>query len=185
MKTLGISTRRTPASGKANVGAIRRAAGAAGMAVGLAALGACGGGGMPIAGASTSTAPAGLGAPASLSSGAGATSTVAEAPPHAPSAPAAPVAPTLIRVQGCVLDDLYLPRGDVKVRALDVQGRLLGHATSRADGGFQLDVTPVPVLTLAVDRDGGDRLRLRTAMRDARTALCLVEGDPADPPPRR
>ncbi len=80
----------------------------------------------------------------------------------------------LVRFEGCVVDETFLSSEDVPIRALDIDGRLLANARSDRRGLFALRVPVGIEMAVAVDRDGGDVLKVRGLDRDSTVPLCLV-----------
>jgi hypothetical protein len=80
------------------------------------------------------------------------------APHAAPTAAAAPapiVPAATVQIEGCVVDDWFLPRGQTPVRALGADGRLLGNAQSNERGIFRLNLPTGQSVSLAIDRPDG------------------------------
>lgn len=87
---------------------------------------------------------------------------------HAP-APA----PATVRLEGCVVDEFFVPRTGTTVRLLGADGRLLGHATSDKDGVFTLQVPAQQVISVTVDKSGGEALVIPTARTNLSVGACL------------
>lgn len=100
----------------------------------------------------------------------------AAAPPAARPAPLkAPL--TTVRLEGCVVDDFFQSRAGSNVRALASNGRLLGNAHSDARGAFTLVLPAGQPVTIAIDKPGGDALRLVTGPSSGSHAICLIDPD--------
>lgn len=98
----------------------------------------------------------------------------AAAPPAARPAPlTAPL--STVRLEGCVVDDFFQSRAGSNVRALASNGRLLGNAHSDARGAFTLVLPVGQPVTIAIDKPGGDALRLMTGPSSGSHAICLID----------
>ena len=78
-----------------------------------------------------------------------------------------------VRLEGCVVDEHYIPRTGTAVRLLGPDGRLLGHATSDKDGRFTLQVPARQVVSLNVDKEGGETLAVPTGQGTVSVEMCL------------
>ena len=99
--------------------------------------------------------------------------------PAAAAAPAARLAPlmaplTSVRLEGCVVDEFFQSRAGTDVRALASDGRLIGNAHSDARGTFTQVLPARQTVSIAVDKPGGDALRLVTARSSGSLAICLI-----------
>ena len=79
-----------------------------------------------------------------------------------------------VKVEGCVVDQYFIPHEGVSVRALGAQGQTLGYATSGRKGEFVLQLPTRESVTLTVDRSQGDRLPLPGQDRDTVVDTCLL-----------
>lgn len=70
-------------------------------------------------------------------------------------ASAATRAAASVQLEGCVVDEFFIPRTGTTVRLLGADGRLLGHASSNEDGVFTLQVPAQQVVSVNVDKAGG------------------------------
>ncbi len=84
---------------------------------------------------------------------------------------------TTARLEGCVVDDFFQSRAGSNVRALASNGRLLGNAHSNARGAFTLVLPAGQPVTIAIDKPGGDALRLVTGPSSGSHAICLIDPD--------
>ena len=84
-------------------------------------------------------------------------------------------APLNLRLEGCVVDEYFQLRGDTPVRALGADGRLLGNAHSDPRGAFSLRLPTGQNVSLAVDRPGGDVMKVATGHRSRALTTCLVD----------
>jgi hypothetical protein len=132
---------------------------AAALALALLLAG-CGGGGDEPAPAQDRPAPAAQ--PAEAVAGA--------APALQMQAPAPSV-----RLDGCVVDEYFQPRSATPVRALAVDGRLLGNALSDERGQFKLHAPAGQDVSLAVDQRHGDVMKVATGHRSRALVTCLVD----------
>jgi len=83
-----------------------------------------------------------------------------------------------VQLEGCVVDEFYIPRTGSGVRALSADGRLIGHATSDKDGLFRLQVPARQRVSVALERPGGEALVVRTGDVNLAANGCLR--DPRD-----
>lgn len=100
--------------------------------------------------------------------------------PAAAAAPAARLAPltaplTSVRLEGCVVDEFFQSRVGTDVRALASDGRLIGNAHSDARGAFTLVLPARQTVSIAVDKPGGDAMRLVTARSSGGLDICLID----------
>lgn len=82
-------------------------------------------------------------------------------------------APATVKLEGCLVDEFYIPRTGTAVRLLGADGRLLGHATSDKDGVFTLQVPAQQVISVTVDKSGGEALVIPTGRTDLSVGACL------------
>jgi len=85
---------------------------------------------------------------------------------------------TSVQLEGCVVDEFFIPRTGSSVRALSADGRLIGHATSDKDGLFRLQVPARQSVSVALERPGGEALVVRTGSASLSASGCLR--DPRD-----
>lgn len=137
---------------------------AAALALALLLAG-CGGGGDEPAPAQDRPAPAA--GPAEAAAG-------ATPPPPAPALQMRAPAPS-VRLDGCVVDEYFQPRSATPVRALAVDGRLLGNALSDERGQFKLHAPAGQDVSLAVDQRHGDVMKVATGHRSRALVTCLVD----------
>ena len=78
-----------------------------------------------------------------------------------------------VLLEGCVVDEHYIPRTDTTVRATTGDGRLIGHATSDRHGLYMLLVPLQQTVSVTVDKTGGDVLVVRTGRSDLAVGTCL------------
>jgi hypothetical protein len=100
---------------------------------------------------------------------------VPAAPPAAATASPLPAVRQTLRLEGCVVDEYFIPRGDAPVRALGPDGRLLANAQSNAHGEFKLQVPAGQTISLAIDRPGGDVLKVATGQHSRALTTCLLD----------
>ncbi len=81
---------------------------------------------------------------------------------------------TSIRIEGCVVDQHYIPHEGVAVRALSPDGQTLAYATSGRRGEVIVSVPAGMPLALKVDRDDGEWMSLPARDRDSMLDSCLV-----------
>ena len=67
-----------------------------------------------------------------------------------------------VQLEGCVVDEFYIPRTGAPVRALSIDDRLLGSAVSGQDGAVKLRVPAHQAMTLAIDLRDGKRMPVST-----------------------
>lgn len=79
-----------------------------------------------------------------------------------------------VRIEGCVVDQFYVPNEGVPVRVLSADGRTLTHAMSGRMGEFVVDVPPGAATILMVDLVDGERLQAPALDRDRVIDSCLV-----------
>ena len=82
-------------------------------------------------------------------------------------------APATVQLEGCVVDEFFIPRTGTTVRLLGADGRLLGHATSDKDGVFTLQVPAQQVISVTVDKSGGEALVIPTGRTNLSVGACL------------
>ncbi len=108
------------------------------------------------------------------------------AQPVAAAIPAARPAPltaplTSVRLEGCVVDEFFQSRAGTDVRALASDGRLIGNAHSDARGTFTQVLPARQTVSIAVDKPGGDALRLVTARSSGSLDICLIDPETCVP----
>ena len=96
-------------------------------------------------------------------------------PPAANPPAANPPAALGVRIEGCVVDDYFIPRSDAPVRALGADGRLLANAQSNVRGEFKLQVPQGQIISLGIDRPGGDVIKVATGQRSRALTTCLLD----------
>lgn len=79
-----------------------------------------------------------------------------------------------VSVEGCVVDQHYVPNEGVPVRVLSVDGRTLAHATSGRMGEFTVRVPAGVAAAVAVDRADGEWMPTPALDRDRVVESCLV-----------
>ena len=108
------------------------------------------------------------------------------AQPVAAAIPAARPAPltaplTSVRLEGCVVDEFFQSRAGTDVRALASDGRRIGNAHSDARVAFTLVLPVRQTVSIAVDKPGGDAMRLVTARSSGSLAICLIDPETCVP----
>ncbi len=108
------------------------------------------------------------------------------AQPVAAAIPAARPAPltaplTSVRLEGCVVDEFFQSRAGTDVRALASDGRRIGNAHSDARVAFTLVLPARQTVSIAVDKPGGDAMRLVTARSSGSLAICLIDPETCVP----
>jgi hypothetical protein len=83
-------------------------------------------------------------------------------------------APT-ITLQGCVVDEFFIPRSGTVVRLLGADGRLLGHASSNNAGVFSFTAPAQQSVSMNVDKIGGETLVVPTGRSDLSVGACLSD----------
>jgi hypothetical protein len=91
----------------------------------------------------------------------------------APKAAAAVPPLTSVQLEGCVVDEYYIPRTGTSVRAVAGDGRLIGHTSSDKNGVFTLLVPALETVSVSVDKAGGDTLVVPTGRGDLSVGACL------------
>lgn len=79
-----------------------------------------------------------------------------------------------VRVEGCVVDQHYVPSEGVPVRVLSVDGRTLAYAKSGRMGEFTVQVPAGVSAAVAVDRADGEWMPTPALDRDRVVESCLV-----------
>ncbi len=79
-----------------------------------------------------------------------------------------------VRLEGCVVDQYYVPNEGVPVRVLTGDGRTLAWTRSGRMGEFVVQVPAGTRASLAVDRVDGERLSTPALDRDRVVDNCLV-----------
>ena len=79
---------------------------------------------------------------------------------------------TSVQLEGCVVDEFWIPRTGSSVRALSADGRLIGHATSDKYGLFRLRVPARQTVSIALEL-GDDALVVPTGSAPLSVAACL------------
>lgn len=96
----------------------------------------------------------------------------------ATTAAAAPVASKLasstVRLEACVVDQHFIPRERVPVRARGIDGRLIGDARSGPRGEVVFLVPVGTGVELQVDAEGGESLRVAAQDRATVVEKCLM-----------
>lgn len=87
---------------------------------------------------------------------------------------AAQVAPTSVRLEGCVVDQYYVPNEGVPVRVKAADGRTLAVATSGRMGEFVVHVPAGQQAAITVDQGTGEPLATPALDRDRVVDACLV-----------
>ena len=80
-----------------------------------------------------------------------------------------------IRLEGCVVDEYFIPRTGTTVRLVSADGRLLGHASSDKDGVFTLQVPAQQTVSVTVDKAGGEALVVPTGRTNLSVGACLQD----------
>lgn len=78
-----------------------------------------------------------------------------------------------VQLEGCVVDQHYLPRTGTVVRALSADGRLIGDATSDRRGVYLLRVPAQQTVSVAVAQPNGDALVVPIGSTDVSVGACL------------
>ena len=78
-----------------------------------------------------------------------------------------------VHVEGCVIDQYYLPRTGTPVRALSADGRLIGDATSDSRGVYLLRVPAQQTVSVAVAQPNGDAMVVPIGSTDVSVGACL------------
>lgn len=78
-----------------------------------------------------------------------------------------------VQLEGCVVDEFYIPRTGTTVAVQSGDGRLIGHATSAQDGLFRLRVPARQTVSITVERTGGEALVVLTGRADLVAGACL------------
>ena len=78
-----------------------------------------------------------------------------------------------VQLEGCVVDQHYLPHTGTPVRALSADGRLIGDATSDRRGVYQLRVPAMQTVSVAVAQPDGDALVVPVGSTDLSVGACL------------
>jgi hypothetical protein len=83
--------------------------------------------------------------------------------------------PAMVKLEGCVVDEHFIPRTGTPVRLLSADGRLLGNAISDRYGVFSMKAPARQLLSINVDKEGGEKLLVPTAQGDLAVGMCLVD----------
>lgn len=83
-------------------------------------------------------------------------------------------AAAMVRLEGCVVDQDWVPRTGSTVRALAADGRLLGDATSDVHGVFRFSVPARHAVTVALAGPDGEGLVVPTGGTDLSVGACLL-----------
>ena len=78
-----------------------------------------------------------------------------------------------VMLEGCVVDELFIPRTGSRVRVLSADGRLLGQTTSDGDGLFTIRVPAGQTVSVAIDRPDGEGLEVPTGHTGLSVGACL------------
>jgi hypothetical protein len=78
-----------------------------------------------------------------------------------------------VLLEGCVVDQHFLPRTGTAVRALSADGRLVGDATSDQRGVYRLRVPARQTVSVAVAQPNGDALVVPIGSTDVSVGACL------------
>jgi hypothetical protein len=81
-----------------------------------------------------------------------------------------------IRIEGCVVDEHFIPNEGIAVRALSPDGHSLALASSGRRGEVTVSVPAGVPVALVVDREGGERMSVPAQDRDSVLGTCLVAG---------
>lgn len=79
-----------------------------------------------------------------------------------------------VRIEGCVVDQYYVPNEGVPVRVTSADGRVLANARSGRMGEFVVQVPAGAAASMAVDRAEGDQMQTPALDRDRVVDACLV-----------
>lgn len=79
-----------------------------------------------------------------------------------------------VRVEGCVVDEHFIPNEGISVRALSPDGQTLAYATSGRRGEVIFLVPSRVSVALAVDRAGGEWMSIAARDRDSVVESCLI-----------
>ncbi len=88
---------------------------------------------------------------------------------------AAPV--KTLQVDGCVVDQYFIPSEGVAVRAVGADGRVLGRSLSDSKGTFSMHIAPRQAAALVLEREEVERMALPETDRDVQLGNCLVASD--------
>jgi hypothetical protein len=87
-------------------------------------------------------------------------------------APVASVAS--VRLEGCVVDQFFVPNQGVPVRVLSADGRTLAYTTSGRMGEFTVQLPAGVPTAVAVDRADGEWMPTPALDRDRVVESCLI-----------
>jgi hypothetical protein len=79
-----------------------------------------------------------------------------------------------VQLEGCVVDELSLPRAFSPVRVHSADGRLVGDTTSDAMGLFRLEVPARHTLTVGLAEVDDETLVVSTGAEDFSIGACLL-----------
>lgn len=88
---------------------------------------------------------------------------------------AADVTPTghWAQLEGCVVDEYFIPRTGTSVQAQSADGRLVGTASSDMNGVFRMQVPARQTVSVRIDKPGGESLALVTGRSNLSVGACL------------
>jgi hypothetical protein len=92
-----------------------------------------------------------------------------------PAASEAGASATSVRLEGCVVDEYFIPRTGTTVRVVSGDGRLIGHAISDRQGLFTLQVPAHQAVAVSIERVGGESLVVPTGRSDLSVGACLLD----------
>jgi hypothetical protein len=78
-----------------------------------------------------------------------------------------------VQLEGCVVDEFYIPRTGTPVHALAADGRLVGGAASDMDGVFRVQVPARQSVSVRIDKPGGESLTVVTGRTNLSVGACL------------
>ncbi len=88
---------------------------------------------------------------------------------------AADVTPThhWVQLEGCVVDEYFVPRTGTSVLALSADGRLVGTAASDMNGLFRMQVPARQAVSVRIDKPGGETFAVVTGRSNLSVGACL------------
>lgn len=82
-----------------------------------------------------------------------------------------------VRLDGCVVDEYYIPRTGTTVRMLGADGRLLGHAISDKSGAFIFQAPSQHQVSINVDKVDGEAMVVSTGQGPLSVTRCLRDAE--------
>ncbi len=80
-----------------------------------------------------------------------------------------------VQLEGCVVDEFFIPRIGTPVHALSTDGRLVGAASSDMDGVFRIPVPTRQPVAVRIGRPGGESLTVVTGRTNLSVGACLQD----------